>query len=219
MLDKARIEVGQNAGANVRLAMALAWVCGWCRSALRPAVVTGVCAVMVCIGASSSTQAQTQPSSGARVGQSGLPLPRFVSLKAQPVNMRKGPGTQFPIAWVMTFAGTPLEITREYGDWREVRDVDGTTGWILGSLLSGRRTAVVQPWDRRKTASGEISGPLVDLRASASQRSGVTARLEAGAIVNVKGCDTNWCAVAVSGFRGFVEQKRLWGVYPGERFR
>ena len=80
-------------------------------------------------------------------GASGLALPRFASLKSDRVNLRQGPGTDYPTAWVFRRAGLPVEIVKEFESWREVRDAEGTTGWVLGSMLSGRRTAVVLPWE------------------------------------------------------------------------
>lgn len=153
-------------------------------------------------------------------GGSGLAVPRFVSLKADPVNLRKGPGLQFPIAWVFQRAGIPLEVVREYGEWREVRDASGTTGWVLGSLLSGRRTALVQPWERTGDASQPTATEvaLSPLHRRAGSNSSVVARLEAGSLVSVGRCDGLWCAVTLVGFQGFIEQRLLWGVYPSERF-
>ncbi|MEO1693994.1 MAG: SH3 domain-containing protein [Pseudomonadota bacterium] len=147
-------------------------------------------------------------------GPSGLPLPRFVSLKAQPVNMRKGPGTQYPATWVMRRVGMPLQIVREYDVWREVIDADGARGWVLGSLLSGRRTAIVAPWDRATVGGG--AGALVDLFASPSERARTVARMEAGTSVSVVRCDGRWCRVRLQAFRGHVRQQALWGVYQGE---
>lgn len=147
-------------------------------------------------------------------GPSGLPLPRYVSLKAEPVNMRKGPGTQYPTAWVLRQAGMPLEIVREYEGWRQVRDAEGTTGWILGALLSGRRTGQVRPWDQE---SGD-ERPIVGMHRRADEESPLVARLEAGALVDIESCDGRWCAVRLLDFRGYIAQKVLWGVYPNEAF-
>src|SRR5262245_51380679 len=78
------------------------------------------------------------------VGQaSGLPVPRFVSLKADKVNMHVGPAKNFEVKWRYQRAGLPVEITGEYENWRRIRDSDGTEGWVYHSLLSGRRTAIV----------------------------------------------------------------------------
>lgn len=167
--------------------------------------------------------AQDRSGGQTAVGGSGLPVPRFVSLKAQPVNMRKGPGTQYPTVWVMRRVGMPLEIIREFQGWRQVRDMEGATGWILGSLLSGRRTAVVQPWDRAKPTetaqSGAGSAVLIDLLKTRNASAGVLAKLEAGTQVQLRRCDGQWCEVVLQEFRGFVEQWRLWGVYKTETVR
>ncbi|MEO0730366.1 MAG: SH3 domain-containing protein [Pseudomonadota bacterium] len=167
------------------------------------------------VGTASAETVRQAPERGpTTVAPSGLRIPRFVSLKAQPVNMRRGPGMQFPTRWVMRRAGTPLEVLREYDGWREVRDADGSTGWILGSLLSGRRTALVRPWSR--AASSDQVGALVDLRRSPSERADRVARLEAGTNVSVETCDRRWCKVRLDSFRGYVKQSALWGVYRRE---
>ena len=84
----------------------------------------------------------------AKLGPSGLPVPRFVSLKRKKVNVRKGPSTDHRVKWVYTSKGYPVEIIAESDNWRRVRDAEGTTGWVLHSLLSAKRTAVVAPWRR-----------------------------------------------------------------------
>ena len=68
---------------------------------------------------------------------SGLPLPRFVSLKADRVNVRIGPAKTHEVKWVYQRAGLPVEITAEFENWRRIRDADGTEGWVYHSLLSG----------------------------------------------------------------------------------
>src|SRR5882757_6162300 len=73
---------------------------------------------------------------------SGLPLPRYVSLKSDHVNVRAGPTKDNDVAWVYTRSGLPVEITAEFENWRRVRDSEGAEGWVYHSLLSGRRTAV-----------------------------------------------------------------------------
>ncbi len=74
---------------------------------------------------------------------SGLPVPRYVSLKSDHVNVRAGPTKDNDVAWVYTRSGLPVEITAEFENWRRVRDSEGAEGWVYHSLLSGRRTAVV----------------------------------------------------------------------------
>jgi SH3-like domain-containing protein len=140
--------------------------------------------------------------------QSGLPLPRFVSLKADKVNVRAGPTREHQVTWVYTHAGLPVEIIAEYGNWRRIRDWEGSEGWVYHSLLSGRRTAMVTPKDK---------DALVPLYDAPSPRGTVTARLEAGVRASLKECTGSWCHLAGKEFEGWIEQFRIWGAYPNEK--
>lgn len=145
------------------------------------------------------------------VGQvSGLPLPRYASLKSDRVNLREGPSKDNRTSWVFQRAGLPVEITAEFETWRRVRDAEGTEGWVLHSLLSGRRTVLVSPWSKGK-------GETFPLRSAANDTAGVVATLEAGVIANVRSCADSWCRVTVQRVSGFIRQDRLWGVYPNEK--
>ncbi len=148
-------------------------------------------------------------------GPSGLALPRFVSLKSDRVNMRAGPGTQYPTTWVYRRAGLPMEVIREFKSWRQVRDSEGARGWVLASLLSGRRTALVEPW---RVKPGQRPAQIA-LKSTDQAGSADVVKIEVGVIANVQSCDGRWCVVAIRGFRGYVEQNRLWGVYKGETGR
>ncbi|MEZ5898889.1 MAG: SH3 domain-containing protein [Hyphomicrobiaceae bacterium] len=160
------------------------------------------------VGLSSSARAQDRsvPSG------SGLPVPRFVSLKSDRVNLRNGPSTEYPTGWVFRRAGLPLEVIKEYEAWRQVRDAEGTTGWVLQSLLSGRRTALVLPWEIK----AGLKPPQVAIHSRDSERSSVVVNVEAGVIANLHSCDGRWCRVSVEDYGGYIEQKKLWGVYEGE---
>ena len=59
-----------------------------------------------------------------------LPMPRYVSLKADEGNARRGPSLSHRIDWVFTRRDMPLEVTAEYGHWRRVQDRDGQGGWV-----------------------------------------------------------------------------------------
>jgi SH3-like domain-containing protein len=144
---------------------------------------------------------------GVRKGSSGLPVPRFVSLKASRVNVRIGPGEDYKIAWVFTRPGLPLEIIQEYDTWRRIRDSDGTVGWVFQSLLSGKRTAVVAPW---------ASDDARPIRATATADAAITAYLEPGVLAEIEECQDGWCQLAGANFLGWITQDQLWGVYPGE---
>lgn len=141
---------------------------------------------------------------------SGLPVPRFVSLKSDRVNVRAGPSKDHDVVWVFTRAGLPVEITAEFENWRRIRDWEGAEGWVYHTLLTGRRTALVAPQSRS-------SGDLLPLYASADTQSSLSAKLQSGVLGTLKRCSGNWCRLFGEGFDGWIEQARLWGVYPNEK--
>ena len=136
---------------------------------------------------------------------SGLPLPRFVSLKSAKVNMRVGPGREYRVEWQFTRAGTPVEIVAEFDNWRRVRDAEGTEGWVYGALLTGRRTAVVAPWLRDAEVDAAADGvvtpvsvtatpvPTVTIHVRDDRASPAVARLEAGVTGMLTECNAGWC--------------------------
>jgi SH3-like domain-containing protein len=140
---------------------------------------------------------------------SGLPLPRFASLKSDHVNVRGGPNKDQDVAWVYTRPALPVEITAEYENWRRIRDRDGAEGWVYHTLLSGKRTAYV--------ATAKSRSDVVPLYESADRMSPLRAMLEPGVLGTVKRCNGQWCRLAGNGFDGWIEQARLWGVYPNEK--
>ena len=135
----------------------------------------------------------------------GLPLPRYVSLRASEVNMRTGPGVQYPVEWVYRRQHLPVEIIADYGTWRKVRDWQATQGWVHQSMLAGRRTFVVT--DSVRT-----------LRSRTDSNSGAVARLEPGVIGRILGCpaDSGWCKVEAEGREGWLRRVEIWGVYRHE---
>jgi SH3-like domain-containing protein len=160
---------------------------------------------LVCLlGALASSAASAKDATST----SGLPIPRYVSLKSDHVNVRAGPTKDNDVAWVYTRSGLPVEITAEFENWRRVRDSEGAEGWVYHSLLSGRRTAVV---------TMKSKDDLASLYDRADVTGSVTAKLQVGVVANVKKCDSHWCHIAGEGFDGWIEQQRLWGVYADEK--
>jgi SH3-like domain-containing protein len=145
----------------------------------------------------------------AKGSQSGLSVPRFVSLKSDKVNVRRGPSTDQAIVWVFARAGLPVEVIAESDNWRRVRDSEGADGWVFHSLLSGRRTVLISPWSKDKES--------VTMHAGRSSSSRAVAQLQSGVIGNVISCDGGWCELTVDDYDGYVEQNKLWGVYRGEK--
>src|SRR6185437_6935145 len=166
------------------------------------------CLVVVLAGAVMGASISTGFSAkDTAVTTSGLPVPRYVSLKSDHVNVRAGPTKDNDVAWVYTRAGLPDEITAEYENWRRVRDSEGAEGWVDHSLLSGRRTAVI---------TMKHKDDLATLYGRADSSSAIAARLQVGVIAQVKKCDEHWCHIEGKCFDGWIEQQQLWGVYADE---
>jgi SH3-like domain-containing protein len=58
---------------------------------------------------------------------------------------------------------------------------------------------------------------VVPLYEAADPDSALRATLEPGVLGSVKRCSGRWCRFAGEGFDGWIEQDRLWGVYPNEK--
>lgn len=169
---------------------------------VRMRVVIGL--VLMLGGGTATASEQTTPGT-----TSGLPVPRFVSLKSDKVNVRAGPTKDHGVAWVYNRSALPVEVTAEFENWRRIRDWEGAEGWVYHSLLSGKRTALVSPQNKGKE--------LLDLRDKPDAASGINARLQHGVLASVKRCKDGWCRLTGEGFDGWIEQVRLWGVYPKEK--
>ncbi len=137
----------------------------------------------------------------------GLPLPRFVSLRADEINMRTGPGVQYPVEWVFQREGLPVEIIKEYRTWRLVRDWQGTQGWMHQSMLSGRRTFIVTGKERT-------------VRSRSDANSAAVAIMEENTLGELMSCPaaSGWCQVKVKGIDGWLRRVEFWGAYRNETF-
>jgi SH3-like domain-containing protein len=138
-------------------------------------------------------------------GPSGLPVPRFVVLRAEEVNARAGPGPRYPVEWVYRRRDMPVEVTAEFDTWRRIRDIEGAEGWVHQSLLAGggRRTVVVV-------------GATRTLRAAPQDAAAGVARAEPGVIARLRRCRGAWCEVSADGIEGWLRRDEVWGVYPDE---
>lgn len=141
---------------------------------------------------------------GARAAESGLPIPRFVTLRADKVNVRAGPGVQYPVEWVFERKGMPVEVIAEHENYRKVRDIEGTEGWVHQNLLSSRRGIVV-------------SGAIRALRREPRDGASVVARVEPDVVGQLLACSGPWCRVEAGGYRGWLKRTEFWGVYPDEK--
>ena len=134
---------------------------------------------------------------------SGLPVPRFVSLKSEVVNMRVGPGHEYPLQWVYVRKNLPLKVISEFDVWRKVIDHEGETGWVHSQLVSLKRYGV-------------ITSSNAKLRAEPNQQASVTAIAETGVLMEVQFCEGQWCRLGTDNAKGWLERRQFWGVLPNE---
>jgi SH3-like domain-containing protein len=129
--------------------------------------------------------------------------PYFASISAGKAMMRTGPGRTYPAVWLYVRPDLPVKVVETYKEWRKVEDPGGTTGWMLGALLSETRT-------------GFIREGVTELRERPAPGARVVWRAEKGVIGRVNQCGGGWCRLDVHGQAGFVEAARLWGVEAAE---
>ncbi len=135
---------------------------------------------------------------------SGLPVPRFASLRSDDVNVRSGPGTRYPVEWVFQRKNMPVEVVAEFDTWRKIRDWQGTTGWVHQSMLVGKRMVVV-------------AGKQVSLLRTPETDGAPVAKVEVSVQGELLSCQTAWCRLRINDYKGWVARRDIWGVYPNEK--
>ena len=161
-------------------------------------------ALVVALLAGAISLAAKQATADTLGSETKLPVPRFVSLRSGEVNLRTGPGTNYPVDWVFVRRGLPVEIIGEFDVWRKIRDWQGTVGWVHQSMLDGRRTARITGADR-------------ELRRQPAEGAGIVARVAPGVIGRLLECEASWCELDAEGYRGWLKRDEFWGVYPDEK--
>lgn len=156
-------------------------------------------------GAAGGDPGGDQGRAPAKGPETGLDLPRYVSLKASKANVRRGPSLSHRVDWEFLRRGMPLQIVAEHGHWRRVRDVDDAAGWVHYSLLSGNRTAIVL-------------APRAALRDAPRPDARVNAFVEQGVVAELEACEANWCEIDAGGHSGWIVKAGIWGVDPDEAF-
>jgi len=144
----------------------------------------------------------TAPASGGE-GEPRDKLPRFVSLRSDQVNLRVGPGENYPIEWVLTRKEMPVEIIKEFEHWRMIHDWQGTEGWVHERMVSGKRTVAVK-------------GGIRAVHRQPDPASQIVARAEPGVFAHLVECRGAWCRIEAAGISGWLLRSDVWGVYPDE---
>ncbi len=130
-------------------------------------------------------------------------VPRFASLRSDEVNLRVGPGENYPIEWVLKRKEMPVEILEQFQNWRKVQDWGGDKGWVLDRMIVGKREVIV-------------SGAVRALYRQPNPGSQIVARAEPGVVARLIEFQGPWCQIEAGGFKGWVQRSEVWGVYPDE---
>jgi SH3-like domain-containing protein len=168
---------------------------------MRRRIRNGLACALIALCTSADAGAAPEP---ARGPVTNLPMPRFVSMRAETANARRGPSLDQRVDWEFVRRGLPLEVTAEHGQWRRVRDAEGYGGWVHHTLLSGVRTAMV------------LGDAPVPLRAGPGEDAEVRALAEPGVVGRLEACAGAWCAIDSGGVEGWLPRAVLWGVRPDE---
>lgn len=136
---------------------------------------------------------------------SGLPIPRYVSIKSNEVNVRVGPGKRYPIRYVYKRAGLPVQIVEEFAHWRKIKDFEGASGWVHKGMLAGERTAMIMDKPQNLYARPEVSDSPV-------------MRAEPTVIGHIRACLPDWCLLDIRAHDGWIRKADIWGVTREEVF-
>lgn len=145
------------------------------------------------------------PAAPAAEEDTTLKVPRFVSLHADKVNLRTGPGRRYPIEWVLTKKDMPVEVIAQFEHWRRIRDWEGTEGWVQEHMVALKRYVIVG------------KGPDRALHREPEPGSAVVARAEPGVVARLLECRAEWCRIEAGSISGWLQRTDIWGIYPDEK--
>ena len=167
---------------------------------MKALLTTFMALVLVCVFMKPAQAAEENES------ESGLALPRMVSLRSSLINVRSGPGSRYPIVWVYKQKGAPVEIIAEFEIWRKIRDWEGAETWVHKAMLSGRRFVKV-------TNPGENN-----IYAKPESDSRVIAKAEDGVVGEIDKWPTqdSMCLIKFDTIKGWMPRKDLYGIYKNE---
>lgn len=126
--------------------------------------------------------------------------PYWASIASGEAMMRTGPGRNYPGIWLYKRRDLPIRVMQIYPNWRLIEDPDGTRGWMLVTLLSDRRTAIVKQ-----------GGPR-PIRAEASESARIRYIAEPGVVGRIEKCRDGWCRITIDKRKGFIRNADIWGV-------
>jgi SH3-like domain-containing protein len=158
----------------------------------------------LCAGLGGATAASA---AAERQTPSGLPVPRYISLKFDKVNARAGPGDDHRLLFVYRVKGLPVQVVAETTEWRRICDPEGNLVWVHRRTTQGRRMVM---------NAGQARAPLYRRPRPGAR---VVAYLNPRALAALDRCQKGWCRVRADGASGWTPQGVLWGTSPAVQCR
>lgn len=130
--------------------------------------------------------------------------PYWASIASGQAMTHTGPGRNYPNVWLYQRRDLPVRVLKKYQNWRLIQDPDGAQGWMLVTMLSDRRTAIVKPGTARA------------LHTAPSASASISYEVENGVVGRISKCASGWCRIDIGSHRGYVQMSDIWGVSDGE---
>ncbi len=122
----------------------------------------------------------------------------MVSIQGASVNMRSGPGLKDPVQWTLS-KGYPLRVTARRGDWLQVSDFEGDSGWVSRRLTGSTPHHVVKV-------------PQANLRAGPGTGYRKVGEAAYGEVFRTVEKRPSWVRVSAGdGRKGWMARSLLWG--------
>ncbi len=122
---------------------------------------------------------------------------KFLMLKNEKVNVRYGPSFDYPIKYIYKKIYLPLKVIDKKENFRRIIDHKKNSGWIHISQLKHSKSFITVSHKTIFKKPTKFSKPL--------------AKLDTGRLLLVKKCERNWCYVETGIFKGWIDNKSVWG--------
>jgi len=130
--------------------------------------------------------------------------PYWASIASGQALTHTGPGKNYPNVWLYQRRDLPIRVVKKYVNWRFIQDPDGAQGWMLVTLLSDRRTAIVKPGDPRPVRADPTDGAKVRYLS------------QHGVVGRIGKCRDGWCRIEIGNRDGYIRTSDIWGVNDNE---
>ena len=122
----------------------------------------------------------------------------FLSLKKNKVNVRYGPGFEYPIKYIYKKINLPIKQIDKKENFRRIIDHKNNSGWIHVSQLKKVNSLIPKIDKILFSKPTNFSKPL--------------AKIEKGRVLLIQNCNDDWCKVKTGNFKGWVKIENSWGI-------